>query len=301
VPTISTAPSPSPSSMPSTAPSTSPSIAPTVDSGFCDVKYGDDGPAAEGKTWNFYTFGCRSRVNGDCLSDESYCDTSVNSWLPGSQGWCGENALGLSCGCCAPFTCKLLGVTCVVGCFNLLFAFIFQPVAFNTCMHMFCFICIAVSASPVPVPTEIPTAVPSVTSQSTNYPSPSPTLCLSKFSQCGGETWSGGTVCCENLVCTLGGQYYASCKPTTSSSTPSPTESPTTATTPSEPPTYNPTSALSVGSTTFPTESPTSSPTAMLAPVKVFRRCTAYMIIALSCLYRMQPHLACANCDGNSS
>jgi hypothetical protein len=43
-------------------------------------------------------------VNGDCLSDDSYCDTSVNSWLPGSQGWCGENALGLSCGCCAPFT-----------------------------------------------------------------------------------------------------------------------------------------------------------------------------------------------------
>jgi hypothetical protein len=101
-----------PTVVPTAAPSAAPSVAPSAEAGFCDVKYGDDGPLAEGKTWTYYTYGCSNQVNGNCLADESYCDTSVNSWLPGSQGWCGENALGLSCGCCAPFTA---GVYC--GCF----------------------------------------------------------------------------------------------------------------------------------------------------------------------------------------
>jgi len=49
-------------------------------------------------------------------------------------------------------------------------------------------------------------------------PAPAPAL-LAAFSQCGGKTWSGGTVCQPGCTCVASGDYYSQCTPPQGAST----------------------------------------------------------------------------------
>lgn len=73
--------------------------APSPSDATCAAHYGDSLPAQRGKTWNYYSSGCRSRHGGTCYIDSTYCPAG-RLWIPGNQGYCGQRALGVACGCC---------------------------------------------------------------------------------------------------------------------------------------------------------------------------------------------------------
>jgi hypothetical protein len=136
-------------------PTTSPTPAPSILREFCE----DQHSAVElpaGNTWNSYTYvrardfprptkllslycrySCRNSLGGDCLSDESFCE---GTWH--ATGYCGNSALGTSCGCCEPLSEPEETV---------------PPTLSPT-------------VSPTPAPSKVPTTSPTLA------PSPSPTL-----------------------------------------------------------------------------------------------------------------------------
>jgi hypothetical protein len=91
------------SASPSPSPGPGPSSEMKVVQASCAAEYGDEMATASGKSWNYYSFGCRNQKDGVCYTNSSFCDTGQGhyEWFPGSTGYCGEKALGVPCGCCA--------------------------------------------------------------------------------------------------------------------------------------------------------------------------------------------------------
>ncbi|GMH84363.1 hypothetical protein TrVE_jg5135 [Triparma verrucosa] len=85
---------------PTKAPTLTPTSGPTAKHEQCEDQYaGLDLP--EDKTWSFYTYGCRTNLNGECLSGEEFCDVE-NGATYHQTGYCGVAGLGVPCGCCEP-------------------------------------------------------------------------------------------------------------------------------------------------------------------------------------------------------
>eukprot|EP00854_Cymbomonas_tetramitiformis_P004911 gene4911-5993_t len=63
----------------------------------CEAEYAD--LEAMEQSWNYYTYGCRNNLGGQCYTAEEYCDADGGVWH--SSGYCGSSTLGIACGCCA--------------------------------------------------------------------------------------------------------------------------------------------------------------------------------------------------------
>lgn len=99
------------------------------------------------------------------------------------------------------------------------------------------------------------------------------------WGQCGGEGWTGATVCASGSVCTVSNEYYSQCLPSTSSPTSVPTSVPTSipshTTTPSNPTTTYPISPTTTSTgvapsgTCAPNSPPASAGTLRFAGINI--------------------------------
>ena len=80
-------------------PTSSPTATPTKAKS-CEVENAEVA-LPSGKTWSYYTYGCRTNNKGSCYSDASFCTAEGGVWQ--ASGICGA-ALGIGCGCCAGVT-----------------------------------------------------------------------------------------------------------------------------------------------------------------------------------------------------
>lgn len=115
---------------------------------------------------------------GLCCSIYDYCGTGPTYCQPGScvGGVGGTCAAGL---CCSPYG------YCGTG-------------------DGFC------TTTPMPTLTPTPTATPSTMATPTTTPTGPGTV--NKWNQCGGEGWTGGTVCVAPYVCTYYTVWYSMCE-----------------------------------------------------------------------------------------
>ena len=75
-----------------------------ADSPQCEVRYAakeTDGSMVSGKTWWFYTWGCRAKEDGKCLVDSAACAAEGGAWIANTPTYCGAKALSVICGCCS--------------------------------------------------------------------------------------------------------------------------------------------------------------------------------------------------------
>ena len=165
-------PTASPTDQPTAAPTPGPTPAPTVHvvQEMCE----DENWAValpDGKSWNSYTWSCRKNLGGACYSDESFCDTAGGDiWF--DSGYCGNAALGVSCGCCVAATSSPTPAPVPRTARPTVDGGTSYPTASPTS-----------SPTPFPTPapsssqtTEAPTATPETPSPTPVWPTPSPTM-----------------------------------------------------------------------------------------------------------------------------
>ncbi len=109
--------------------------------------------------------------------------------------------------------------------------------------------------APTRVPTRVPTLTPTVTSASR----------VPAWGKCGGNGYTGPTICVDGYICVYDTEWYSQCLPGTATTTNSPVVAPTAAPTrvPSSAPIATPTVAPTMTPSLAPVASPTQLPTAV--------------------------------------